>query len=818
MVPRGNSCRTSTAARGGLRAVLMLGTALGMAGFVMPALAQVPAADLGARVDVPEGTRLFLEADTVTYDSERSTVTASGGVQVNYGPYRLVARNLVYNQETGRLVAAGDVELIEPSGNRIYADAVDVTDDFADGFVEALRVETPDNTRFAASRGARRDGEVTTFEQGVYTACEACAENPERAPLWQVKAQRIVWDQPNQVIRYYGARFELFGAPLLYLPYFASPDGSATRQSGFLAPELRGSSETGTGLRVPYYYVISDDKDVTVAGTYYANQGFMAEAEYRQAFESGYITLKAAGISQNDPDGFNDFYADGVTPRVEELYEERGMVGTQAQFAINERWTVGWDALLQSDHNFSNAYSIEGFDETYRTNEVYLTGLGTRSYFDLRAQWFNAQTNNSFDQETQPVAVPTFDYETISDTPLFGGEVELDVNVINLWRDATMPSSLLLCRQEFINNGICIPTAGEASYRDDAFRHTTLKGNHTRATTQAEWRRSIYTETGLVLTPTVFGRADLFHSDMETPGYNFAASGNNFGAADIDETGVQGMVAAAFEARYPYLIETQNTSHVIEPIAQVIVRPNEMNAGILPNEDAQSLVFSTSNLFSLDKFSGYDRTEGGTRANVGVQYAGVLGSGYLLDATVGQSFHLAGDNPFAQPDLALLGYESGLETDRSDYVASLALTTPVGLTLAVQTRFDEGDLALQRADLTAGFNMEGFSAALTYSDIAAQPTYGFAEDRQQVSVSAGLQLTQTLNTFGSLSYDIQNESVISRSFGVGYADECFSLIAEYRSTSDRYLDEPAKTEVFFRLSLRTLVETEYSYNIGDSDS
>ncbi|MFD2236068.1 LPS-assembly protein LptD [Aureimonas populi] len=813
MRPRGFS-RHSRPMWGRAKGALLVGVALGALAAAQPAFAQESLGALGGSVSVQEGTQLFLEADTVSYDSETSTVTASGGVQIDYGDYQLVARNIVYDQATRRLVAAGDVELIEPSGNRIYADAVDITDDFADGFVEALRIETPDNTRFASAQAARRDGAVMTLERGVYTACEACAEHPERAPLWQVKARRIVWDQEAQVVRYYGARFELFGAPIAYLPYFASPDPTVERRSGFLAPEFRGSSDTGTGIRIPYFWAIADDKDVTVAGTYYTKQGFLAEAEYRQAFESGYFTLKAAGIAQRDPEDFDDYFFDSVNPPVLDTpSDNRGMIGSQAQFAINERWTFGWDALAQTDSNFSNVYEIEGFSDVYRASEIYLTGLGDRSFFDLRAQRFEAQTENTFSDDIQPYVLPSLDYEYISESPILGGEVELDINVTNIRRDDSSPAMLLVCQSAFLNNGICEGGSIEDRFRTDVFRRTALEGDYARATAEAQWRTSTVTDFGLVLTPTLTGRGDLHRADMSSPGFPFDTA--TLGGIEVDETGGRAMATAAIEARYPWLIETAGTSHVIEPIGQLIVRPDEMEAGILPNEDAQSLVFNTTNLFSLDKFSGYDRMEGGTRANVGVKYAGVLGAGYFLDAVAGQSFHLGGENPYAVADLALLGYDSGLETDRSDYVSSLALTTPIGLVFGAQGRFDEEDLSLRRADLSAAYGTDNLSGSLTYSNIAEQPVYGFAEDRQQVTASASLRLSETLSTFGSLSYDIENESVISRSFGVGYADECFSLIAQYESTSDRYQLQSAESRVMFRLSLRTLVETEYSYDLGD---
>ena len=93
------------------------------------------------------------------------------------------------------------------------------------------------------------------------------------------------------------------------------------------------------------------------------------------------------------------------------------------------------------------------------------------------------------------------------------------------------------------------------------------------------------------------------------------------------------------------------------------------NIGRLPNEDAQSLVFDDSNLFKVDKFSGYDRVEGGGRANAGIQYTAQFNRSGYVSALFGQSYQLFGTNSFAVGDATNTGLDSGLDTARSDYVA-----------------------------------------------------------------------------------------------------------------------------------------------------
>src|SRR5690606_31613497 len=148
-----------------------------------------------------------------------------------------------------------------------------------------------------------------------------------------------------------------------------------------------------------------------------------------------------------------------------------------------------------------------------------------------------------------------------------------------------------------------------------------------------------------------------------------------------------------------------SSSHVVEPMAQVFARPDEPHGDRvgIPNEDAQTMVFDATNLFERDKFSGYDRIEGGVRANVGVRYSGAFANGWSTNALFGQSFHLAGTNPYASPDLVNVGAASGLDTDRSDYVGMVGLSSPTGLSLAAGARFDESNFDLRRTDGTLAY-------------------------------------------------------------------------------------------------------------------
>src|SRR5690606_38388065 len=178
---------------------------------------------------------------------------------------------------TSRLVAKGNVEIVDRDGTRISSDEIDITDDFRDGFVNALRVETPDKTYFAAESADRREGSVTTFTRGVYTACQPCEDKPDKAPAWRIKAQKIIWNGETKTVRFERARFEMFGLPLAYLPAFEIADPTVKQKTGFLIPSYKGGTDIGHGAQVPFYWAIDPTFDVTFKPAWYSEQGFLGE-------------------------------------------------------------------------------------------------------------------------------------------------------------------------------------------------------------------------------------------------------------------------------------------------------------------------------------------------------------------------------------------------------------------------------------------------------------------------------------------------------------------------------------------------------------
>jgi len=753
-----------------------------------PALAQDA---IGANYQSDPNARMLLQADELVYDRDVNTVTAQGKVRIEYDGNHLVADKVTYNQQTRRMTATGNVEIVERDGNKIYSDHMDVTDSFRDGFVNGLRVETTDNTRFAAESAERSNGEITTFNNGVYTACEPCAKNPDKPVLWQIKARKIIWNSTTKTVRFEQGRFEFFGMPLAWFPAFEMADPTVKRKSGFLFPGFSYKDDLGIGIKNSYFWALAPNYDLTLSTTGYTKQGFLTEAEWRHRLENGTYNLRIAGIHQMKPEKFD-------AASVDRYEDNRGMVASKGDFELNSRWRFGWDVMAQTDRNFSRTYSIEGYNAQTQVSKIYLTGVNHRNYFDLNFYRFNVQesypvTDAYKDYEMhskQPWVFPSLDYSYTLPEPVYGGELNFNTNLQVLYRQNANYAGKFI---NVLENGRWVQQPNPYP------RVPGFDGTNARLTTEAEWKRTFITPAGLVITPLLALRGDAIGNNTN---FNLADAG--YTDALVRSEALRAMATAGLELRWPILFSTTSSTHIIEPIAQLYIRNNERYAGELPNEDAQSFVFDATNLFSRDKFSGYDRVEGGTRANLGLRYSGNFNnSDWALYALGGQSFQLGGVNSFGTSDFLNVGADSGLQNARSDYVAMIGTSNSTGLALAARGRFDKDSFSVRRGELEAQQSWQKLTVSAQYAYIAPQPAYGYNDLRQEVTGSATARINTNWRVFGSGTYDLVSETLVRASSGLAYDDECFTYSMNYVQTRNPGEDK-ASHGIGFNISLRTL--------------
>ena len=131
-------------------------------------------------------------------------------------------------------------------------------------------------------------GDESILSKGVFTVCK---QKDDQCPPWSLQAKKIRHNKTKKTIYYDHAVLKVYDIPIFYFPKFYHPDPTVKRQSGFLAPFFNDSTVTGFGFGTPYYWAISNDRDLTFTPKFYQNENMLMLAEYRQAYKNSFLIL-----------------------------------------------------------------------------------------------------------------------------------------------------------------------------------------------------------------------------------------------------------------------------------------------------------------------------------------------------------------------------------------------------------------------------------------------------------------------------------------------------------------------------------------------
>ncbi len=141
----------------------------------------------------------------------------------------------------------------------------------------------PKNDPVLKGRGASSDEERTKIYKVAFTTCNT---KNKKCPGWELQAEEFTHDKKKKVFEYKNSWLKILDKKILYFPFFSHPDPSVKRKSGFLTPVYGSSNEFGSWVNIPYFKVISEEKDMTFNPRIYADDKFILQSEYRQAFEN----------------------------------------------------------------------------------------------------------------------------------------------------------------------------------------------------------------------------------------------------------------------------------------------------------------------------------------------------------------------------------------------------------------------------------------------------------------------------------------------------------------------------------------------------
>lgn len=683
---------------------------------------------------------VLLEANDIHYDHENDVVTASGKVEVVQGETVLIADELIYDQQKNTVYARGNTSILEPSGNVVFADQIDLADDMKQGIIRHFSARLADGSLFAAASAHKIDENTFDLTKAVYSACNVkChADGSSASPMWQIKTDHVRLDQLEHRAVYGDTYFETYGIPVFYTPYFSHSLPGAENESGFLIPQYQYSNNVGTMVHVPYYYAIAKDKDATVTPIFTSNDGLVMAGEYRQLFDSGQILIDG---SATNPSQRNSLGAPAAGREI------RGNINAWGDFNVGEYSGWGFDIHRVTDDTYLRRYDFAG--DTLLTSQLrgytsHFSEPGSRSFARMQALAFQGLTAQD-NRRTIPFALPLADVNYESTPDDYGSRFLYDGNFLLLHRD--------------------------------------LGADSRRFSNRIGWKLPYISDDGQVIEFATHLRADVYEvSDVRL------ADGRYF-----DGTTGRMIPDASVMWRYPFISRIgEDSSLMIEPVIQLVASPGGGNTEKIPNEDSLVPEFTDSNLFSDDRYPGLDRVETGPRASYGLRGQAQVFSDSFIDWLIGQHYRMNDDRTFP--------YSNDLQSNFSDYIGKVGLSyQPFGV--AYRFRLDKDSLAPKRSEFDGGFSYKGLNLNASYLSLRNDPVLA---TKEAISGSASLKLSDYWTLSTGAQRDLEQDFTNSTYTGLAFQNECTSISTVVGRSYTRDRDIEPSTNILFIVSLKNL--------------
>ena len=677
-------------------------------------------------------------SDSLQYDTNADLVTASGEVRMTRQGNRLRADKVVWNRKTGQVVATGNIAITNPQGDVAYGDSIELTDTLKDGVVDNMLVVLDRGGRLAAAQGSRTEDGTINLNRAAYTPCAVVnAAGCPKNPSWKITAVRITYRPERERVYFVGGRFHLFGLPTVPLPKFSAPVGGGS-DSGFLSPDLRYKKVNGLEILAPYYFRLAPNRGLTVTPHLFTSVLPMLQAQYdalgtNGAFRlTGYITRSRRTEDLSIPAGVGS----------EQAF--RGYIDGVARYQFSPYWSASGSLRRTTDRTFLRRYDISR-DDRLRTT-ANLSHIDRDSYFAVTG-WAVQTLRVADRQGLQPIALPEIDYRRRFNDVVMGGRVEVQVNSLALTR-----------------------TEGQDTQR---------------AFASARWDLRRVTSGGQELTLTAFARGDAYHT-ADTAATTIVS----YRGLEGFRTRAIGAVAA--DLRYPLIGALGAGTQRFTPRVQIVASPKLANL-TLPNEDSRAVDLDASNLFSLNRFPGYDRFEDTTRVTYGAEWSLDL-PGVRVDAVAGQSYRLSRRE-------TILPEGTGLSDRFSDITGRTEVRFRDVVSVTHRYRVDHDSFAFRRNELDATVGSRSTYLLLGYLrlDRNISPALEDLRDREEVRIGGRVQFKRFWSTFASAVVDLTNRredplsvadgfDPVRHRIGVQYEDDCLraglTWRRDYRGTGD----------------------------------
>src|SRR6478672_1990100 len=313
---------------------------------------------------------VYIEADSATRQGDVITASGvdAGRVLARFRGSTLRAGEISYDLAQGVATANRQVEFRDAGGTVIFASYLELDSDMKAGVAVDLASRFANGGSLMAATAVRRSEHVNELNYAIFTPCPICdAEGNPKQPSISIQAEKVVQNEELRAVLYRNAVFRLGGVPVLYLPYFAHPDPTVERASGFLVPIPSYDDGRGLSLEMPYLRVISPSEDWLISPQFNTDVAPFLNLQWRRRFSNAMLVARVGytyeenfgDFDGNDPDSLPDIPIEA---------EHRSYFLTWGRWDPEGPWRAGFTAERTSDKTLFDRYDIH---DPYQDNGLY---------------------------------------------------------------------------------------------------------------------------------------------------------------------------------------------------------------------------------------------------------------------------------------------------------------------------------------------------------------------------------------------------------------------------------------------------------------
>ena len=515
---------------------------------------------------------ILIYADDISYDSE-DVIVARGKAKVQYENEIIISDLILYDKKNKKITLPTVFNLKDKDNNYIQGSSGAFSNNFEDGIINDVKIMLNDGSRIVG-KSAKRTGSTDIITKGVYSPCKSRIKIGNFiCPTWQLEGERILHDNKNLFLYQKHSKMRVLNTPIFYLPYMVTPSPlRKERKSGFLTPSFNFNfldTKTSQSTSTPYYFNISEDKELTFTPT--VNYGGGVDSSQRFLFDYNQVI---SGGNLN----FDLKFDSNFENKNNNKWLNDGSFITKYSQNINPKYKLEIDSALQTSKNYiqrtdpnSSLSYLSSLRSKIKLNGYNLNKLDDK--LEISANYYQVNQNDE-DNKITPIVLPHLEYYS-GITKYKKHSIDSKYSFYNIFRD---------------------------------------KGNSVHAKSQKKISALISSE------KVIYRNVFKINIESETHAQFFDTE-KKLLESDKFHTGSYFRLFPIFGIKFemPFKFAKDKNNFLYTPNLSLIGSPGLSNSNKISNEDSSINDISIENLTNLNRYTGTDKIDNSKRLNYGIE-------------------------------------------------------------------------------------------------------------------------------------------------------------------------------------------------------